>query len=194
MDNKKTIQNLMNAYAGESQVVQKYTAYAKKARKEGWANIAAIFEETATNEHYHAKEFYNLLIEILGEDNMPYELPVNMEYPVALKGTYENLLFAAEGESGETVDYKKFAKEAGEEGFVKVAVKFELIADVEAQHAKRYKKMADLLKVEQVIQREETVQWKCMKCGHIHTGKEAPGVCPICSHPAGYFQKYELNI
>ncbi len=194
MKNTKTFQNLMNAFAGESQAYQRYTMYSKVAGKEGWSNIAAIFDETAINEQQHAKQFFNLMCDMVGEENMPEFMPLTANYPIAKSGTYSNLMFSANGEKDEVVDYKEMAKIAEEEGFKDAALKFDLIADVEGHHANRYEKMAELLKIEQVVKKEERVQWKCMKCGYIHNGKSAPAVCPICNHPSGYFEKYELNI
>lgn len=194
MTNTKTFQNLMNSFAGESQAVQRYKQYAKVAKKEGWSNIAAIFEETAVNEHYHAKEFYKLLMEMVGEDNMPEMVNITAAYPVAIKDTHSNLIFASNGEAEEVHDYNQFAEDAKEEGFSIASAKFKLIAKVEAQHSARYKKVANLLESETMLAKEEKVQWKCMKCGHIHTSEKAPGKCPICNHARGYFEKYDLNV
>ncbi len=128
------------------------------------------------------------------KENMPHMVSLTAQYPVAKNTTYDNLLFSAGGENEEVVDYKEMAQIAKEEGFNEASTKFKLIAEVEAHHAKRYESLANLLKIEQLVQKEESVQWKCMKCGHIHTGTHAPGKCPICDHPTGYFEKYELNI
>ncbi len=193
MKNTQTFQNLTNAFIGESQAFQRYTMYAKIAKKEGWSNIAAIFEETAINEQHHAKQFYNILLDIVGED-MPGMMEATASYPIARKSTYDNLTFAANGEHEEVIDYGKFAEVALEEGFKDAATKFKLIAKIEQHHGDRYQKIAELLKVEQFGKDEERVGWKCMKCGHIHTGKAAPAVCPVCDHAAGYFEKYELNV
>ncbi len=194
MKNTKTFQNLMNAFAGESQAKNRYEFYAKVAKKEGWSNIANIFMETAHNEYYHAKEFYNLLLDMVGEENMPEMMTVNAEYPIAKKTTYDNLLYAAAGETEEISLYKEFGKIAKEEGFTKAASIFTLIASVEAHHANRYSKLAELLKTDTLIKKENSVSWKCMKCGHIHTANNAPNMCPICNHEQGYFEKFELNI
>lgn len=194
MTNTKTFQNLTNAFVGESQAFQRYTMYAKIAKKEGWSNIAAIFAETALNEQHHAKQFYTLLIELVGEDNMPEMMTANASYPIARKTTYDNLMYAANGEHEEVVDYNKFAEEAAEEGFKAASAKFKLIAKIEQHHGDRYQKIAELLKVEQFGKDEERVEWKCMKCGHIHTGKAAPAKCPVCDHSQGYFEKYELAL
>ncbi len=193
MNNTKTFQNLTNAFIGESQAFQRYTMYAKIAKKEGWSNIASIFEETAINEQHHAKEFYNLLLDIVGED-MPGMMEATASYPIARKSTYDNLMFAANGEHEEVGDYAKFAEVALEEGFKEAASKFKLIGAIEQHHGDRYQKIAELLKVEQFGKDEERVEWKCMKCGHIHKGKAAPAVCPVCNHAKGYFEKYELNV
>ncbi|MFV0499701.1 MAG: rubrerythrin [Bacilli bacterium] len=194
MKNTKTFQNLMNSFAGESQARNRYRLFASVAKKEGWSNISAIFEETAENEFYHAKEFYNLLIELVGEENIPETMQVNGTYPIAKKSTYDNLMYSANGESEEVVDYAKFAEEAKEEGFNKIASKFKLVGAVEAHHANRYEKVAKLLQAEEFVNKSESTSWKCMKCGHIHTGNNAPGLCPICSHGTGYFEKFELNV
>ena len=194
MKETKTFQNLMNAFAGESQAVQRYNMYAKIAQKEGWANIGSIFAETAINEEQHAKEFYKMMCDMVGESKMPGFMRVDGTYPVAKKTTYDNLVYSANGESEEVDLYKTFAKEAKEEGLNLVSSKFLLISDVEKHHSNRYNKMSELLKLEQVINKEERVHWKCMKCGYIHTAKKAPLKCPICDHPSGFFEKYELNI
>ncbi|MFV0424646.1 MAG: rubrerythrin [Bacilli bacterium] len=194
MKNTKTFQNLMNSFAGESQARNRYRMFASIAKNEGWHNIASIFEETAENEYYHAKEFYSLLVEMVGEENLPEMMEVNGSYPIARKSTYDNLTYAADGENEEVTVYAEFAQVAKEEGFSKVASKFKLIAAVEAHHANRYEKVAQLLKAEELLNKEESTSWKCMKCGHIHSGKKAPGVCPICSYEAGYFEKFELNV
>lgn len=194
MKNTKTFQNLANSFAGESQARNRYRMYASIARKEGWSNIAAVFEETAENEFYHAKEFYNLLVELVGEENIPDEMSVDGTYPIAKKSTYDNLMYAAAGESEEVTVYNEFAQIASEEGFAKVASKFKLVAAVEAHHSERYSKLAALLKTEELINRNEEVSWKCMKCGYIHTSKKTPGLCPICTHEAGHFEKFELNL
>ncbi len=189
----KTVQNLMNAFAGESQAKNRYEMYSKIAKKEGWSNIANVFEETAENEYYHAKEFYNLLVEIVGEENLPEMMEVNAAYPIAKKSTYDNLTYAASGETEEITMYREFAEEAKAEGFNKAYSKFKLIADVEAHHAKRYAEIAQLLKADQLLSKSNEVSWKCMKCGHIHTGTSAPNKCPICDHEHGYFEKFTLD-
>ncbi len=193
MQNSKTYQNLMNSFAGESQARQRYEMYAKVAKKEGWNNISNIFLETASNEFYHGQEFYKLLVEMSG-DEKDVMMGITASYPIARTTTYENLLSAANGESDEVSMYEEFASIAKEEGFNNVAAKFELIAKVEGHHSKRYQEIADLLKAEQLVSRNEEVLWKCDVCGHIHYGKRAPKLCPICAHSFGHFEHFELNL
>ena len=194
MTNTKTFQNLMNSFAGESQARQRYEMYAKIAKKEGWNNIASVFSETASNEYYHAKEFYTLLIEMVGEENIPLNAAITAQYPIARKSTYDNLIYAATGETEEVTIYSEFANIAREEGFKKIAVKFDLIGKVEGHHAARYKKIADLLEADTLLSKEEPVSYKCDVCGHIHYGKSAPKKCPICDHNSGHFELFELNV
>ena len=167
----KTEQNLMAAFAGESQARNKYTYYASKAKKEGYEQIAAIFEETALNEKEHAKMWFK----ILHDDGIP--------------STIENLKDAAEGENYEWTDmYAGFAKTAREEGFTKIAYLFEEVAKIEKEHEERYKKLLGNIEDGIVFSRDGDKIWKCRNCGHICIGKEAPGVCPVCSHPQSYFE------
>ena len=167
----KTEQNLMAAFAGESQARNKYTYYASKAKKEGYEQIAAIFEETALNEKEHAKMWFK----ILHDDGIP--------------STIENLKDAAEGENYEWTDmYAGFAKTAREEGFTKIAYLFEEVAKIEKEHEERYKKLLGNIEDGIVFSRDGEKIWKCRNCGHICIGKEAPGVCPVCSHPQSYFE------
>ncbi|MFV0247081.1 MAG: rubrerythrin [Mycoplasmatales bacterium] len=186
----KTFQNLMNAFAGESQAFQRYTMYAKIAKKDGYNNIKSIFEETAANERMHARLFYDLLSEMVGEENMPETMGLTAEYPIARKSTYDNLMFAANGEHEEFDDYNEMAKTAEEEGFPKASMRFKMIADIEKHHGDRYEKIANLLKVEELMHKSEDVYWKCDVCGHIHYGAKAPAACPVCAHGNGHF---ELN-
>lgn len=172
----KTEQNLMTAFAGESQARNKYTYYASKAKKEGYEQIGALFTETADNEKEHAE----LWFKYLHDGKVP--------------STEENLLDAAEGENYEWTDmYAKFAKEAREEGFIEIALKFELVGAIEKEHEKRYRKLLENLKTDKVFVAEDVVVWKCRNCGHIHVGKEAPKVCPTCAHPQSYFEKMSAN-
>lgn len=184
----KTIKNLMASFAGESQAYQRYLMYAKIAKKEGYTSISNIFEETAINEQQHAKEFYKLMCSILGEENMPEKVGIEEQYPIAKKSTLDNLMYAAGGESEEVGDYNEFAKIAKEEGYSKVAIKFELIANIEAFHSQRYAELAKKLQADKLYEQEIEVSWKCEKCGHIHTAKIAPGICPVCSHDKSYFK------
>ena len=163
--------NIQTAFAGESQARNKYTYFASKARKEGFVQIAAIFEETAKNEQEHAKIWFKLLNG--GE----------------ISSTAENLLAAAEGENYEWTDmYDQFAKEAHEEGFEEIAKLFEGVAAIEKEHEERYRKLLANVKGDLVFSKEGDAVWQCSNCGHIVVGKKAPEVCPICAHPQAYFQ------
>jgi rubrerythrin len=167
----KTEKNLLAAFAGESQARNKYTYYASKAKKEGYEQIAAIFEETAANEKEHAKMWFKLL----HGDTIP--------------STIENLKDAAEGENYEWTDmYSKMAEEAREEGFDKIAFLFESVAAIEKEHEERYKKLIENIEGGLVFSRDGDKIWKCRNCGHIVIGKEAPIVCPVCTHPQAYFE------
>ena len=166
----KTEQNLLSAFAGESQARNKYTYYASKARKEGYNQIASIFEETANNEKEHAKIWFKLL-----HDGMP--------------STTENLKDAADGENYEWTDmYAKFAKEAKEEGFDKIAYLFEAVGKIEKEHEERYRKLLENLENGSIFEKDGVVYWICQNCGHIHKGKTPPKVCPVCAHPQSYFE------
>ncbi len=172
----KTEKNLLEAFAGESMARNKYTYYASKAKKEGYEQIAAIFLETADNEKEHAKMWFKYL-----HDN-------------GIPSTVQNLEDAASGENFEHTDmYKRMAQEAREEGFVEIAVKFEQVGQIEAEHEKRYLKLLENVKAQKVYIAEDVVVWKCRNCGHIHVGKEAPEVCPVCNHPQSYFELRALN-
>lgn len=172
----KTEQNLMAAFAGESQARNKYTYYASKAKKEGYEQIAAIFEETAGNEKEHAKMWFKLL----HDGNIP--------------STMVNLEDAANGENYEWTDmYKGFAETAKEEGFDHIARLFDGVAKIEKEHEERYKTLLENIKENKVFEREEKVMWICRNCGHVHFGEEAPEVCPVCSHPKAYFELRARN-
>lgn len=167
----KTEQNLMTAFAGESQARNKYTYFASKAKKEGYVQIAKIFEETADNEKEHAKLWFKLL-----EGG-------------SVKDTISNLKAAAEGENFEWTDmYDGFAKEAKEEGFDEIAALFEGVAAIEKEHEERYRKLLANVDGGLVFSRDGDMIWKCANCGHIHVGKAAPEVCPVCAHPQAYFE------
>ena len=172
----KTEQNLMTAFAGESQATNKYTYFASKAKKEGFEQIAAIFTETAGNEREHAKLWFKLL-----EGG-------------AIKSTAENLKAAAEGENYEWTDmYATMAKEAKEEGFDHIAFLFEGVAAIEKRHEERYKALLANVKEENVFKKEAPQMWICRNCGHVHYGEEAPEVCPVCAHPRAYFEILKEN-
>ena len=172
----KTEQNLMKAFAGESQARNKYTYYASKAKKDGFEQIAAIFEETANNEKEHAKMWFK---ELHGG-----EIP----------STSENLLDAANGENYEWTDmYAEFAKIAEEEGYDEIAKMFTNVANVEKEHEQRYLKLLQNIENKEVFDKEESTVWICRNCGHIHVGKSAPKVCPTCSHPQSYFEIKSTN-
>ena len=167
----KTEQNLMAAFAGESQARNKYTYYASKAKKEGYEQIAALFEETANNEKEHAKMWFK---ELHGG-----EVPT----------TAENLLDAAEGENYEWTDmYAEFAKTAREEGFTRIALLFEGVAKIEKEHEERYRKLLENVNNEMVFSKDGEKVWVCRNCGHVHVGKDAPKACPVCAHPQAYFE------
>ena len=166
----KTEQNLMTAFAGESQARNKYTYYASKAKKDGYVQIAQIFEETAANEKEHAKLWFKLL-----HDGIP--------------STAENLKDAADGENYEWTDmYATFAKEAREEGFDYIADLFDGVAAIEKEHEERYRKLLKNVEDGLVFSKDEDKIWQCANCGHICIGKKAPEVCPVCAHPQAYFQ------
>jgi len=165
----KTEANLLAAFAGESQARNKYTYYASQAKKQGYVQISNLFLETAENEKEHAKIWFKLL-----HGGMP--------------DTVANLKDAAAGEHFEWTEmYAEFAKEAKEEGFDEIAYLFEEVAKIEKEHEDRYKALLANIEEEKVFKKEEEVIWQCANCGHIHIGKEAPDVCPVCDHPQSYF-------
>ena len=166
----KTEQNLMTAFAGESQAHTKYLYYASKAKKDGYVQIGALFEETAKNETEHAKIWFKLL-----HGGMP--------------ATTENLKDAAAGENYEWTDmYAGFAKTAREEGFDDIAALFDGVAAIEKEHEERYKKLLQNIEGDLVFSKDGDAVWQCSNCGHIVVGKKAPEVCPVCAHPQAYFQ------
>ncbi len=172
----KTEQNLMTAFAGESQARNKYTYFASKARKDGYEQIAAIFEETANNEKEHAKIWFKLLNG--GE----------------ISDTIHNLEAAAEGENYEWTDmYKEFAEVAREEGFTKIANLFEGVAKIEKEHEERYRKLLKNINDEVVFSSDNDTIWICRNCGHVVIGKKAPEVCPICNHKKSFFERKADN-
>ena len=172
----KTEQNLMTAFAGESQARNKYSYYASKAKKDGYEQIAAIFEETANNEKEHAKMWFKLL------------------HGGQVPSTEENLKDAAEGENYEWTDmYAGFAKTAKEEGFDHIAFLFEQVAAIEKEHEERYKKLLANIEEGIVFSTEGDTVWVCRNCGHVVIGKKAPEVCPVCTHPKSYFERKANN-
>ena len=166
----KTEKNLMAAFSGESEARNKYTYYASKAKKDGYVQIAKIFEETAANEKEHAKIWFKLLKDGIGATDV-------------------NLKDAADGENYEWTEmYPTFAKEAREEGFAHIAYLFEQVAKIEKEHEERYKKLLENIEGGLVFSRDNDCIWQCSNCGHIVVGKKAPEVCPVCAHPQAYFE------
>ena len=167
----KTEKNLMAAFAGESQARNKYTYYASKAKKDGFVQIANIFEETANNEKEHAKIWFKLL------------------HGGSIPETAENLEDAADGENYEWTDmYAAFAREAREEGFDHIADLFEMVGAIEKEHEARYLKLLDNVENGLVFSRDGDCIWQCSNCGHIVVGRQAPDICPVCAHPQAYFE------
>ena len=167
----KTEKNLQEAFAGESMARNKYTYFASKAKKDGYVQIAAIFEETAGNEKEHAKMWYKLL------------------NGGKVSDTATNLEDAANGENFEWTDmYDRMAKEADEEGFPEIAEKFRAVGEIEKHHEERYRKLLQNINDKVVFSRDGDVIWQCSNCGHIVIGKDAPEICPVCDHPQSYFQ------
>jgi rubrerythrin len=172
----RTEKNLMDAFAGESQARNKYTYFASKARKDGYVQIANIFEETAGNEKEHAKIWFKYL---QGGD---------------IHSTDDNLKAAAEGEYYEWTDmYARMAKEAHEEGFTEIAAKFEMVGKIEKHHEERYRKLLKNVQDKVVFSRDGDCVWQCSNCGHIVVGKKAPMICPVCGHPQSYFEIRKEN-
>lgn len=172
----KTEQNLLEAFAGESMARNKYTYFASRARKDGYVQMAEIFEETAKNEQEHAKIWYKLL------------------HGGSVADTPTNLLDAASGENYEWTDmYDRMAREAREEGFIEIAEKFEMVAAIEKEHEERYRRLLGNIEEKRVFTRDGDAVWQCSNCGHIVVGKQAPEICPVCDHPQAYFQLRAVN-
>ena len=170
----KTEKNLMTAFAGESQARNKYTYFASVAKKEGYEQIAAIFQQTADNEKEHAKLWFKAL--------------------GGLGTTAANLLAAAEGENSEWTDmYDTFAKEAEEEGFKALAAQFRMVAAIEKSHEERYRKLLSNVEMQTVFEKGEMTMWECRNCGHLVMGNKAPQVCPVCVHPQSFFEVRKEN-
>ena len=183
----KTEQNLLKAFAGESQARNRYTMFAKQAKKEGFNQIAALFLETADNERVHAERFFSFL-EGGGVE-------ITAMYPAGkVATTLENLKEAAAGENEEYTElYPHFAEVAKEEGFPQVAAAFTMIAKVEKEHEERYLKLAQNIETDEVFKKEDAQRWKCDNCGYVHEGNQAPEKCPACLHPQSYFEIKETN-
>jgi len=183
----QTEKNLLKAFAGESQARNRYIYFAKVAKQEGFIQIASLFEETAVQEQSHAKKFFRFLE---GGD-----VEITATYPAGKIGTTaENLKAAANGEQEEwETIYPMFAEIAEIEGFHKVAIAFKMIAKVEAEHEKRYRKLLANVESGKVFQKDEKVKWQCTKCGFVSEGTKAPDKCPACDHPQSYFQEYAEN-
>jgi len=170
----KTERNLAEAFAGESQARNKYTYFASVAKKEGYQQIAAIFEQTANNEKEHAKLWFKHL--------------------QGIGDTAANLKAAAEGENYEWTDmYDRFAKEAEEEGFKALAAQFRMVAAIEKTHEERYRKLLNNVEMQQVFEKAGETMWECRNCGHLVMGKKAPAACPVCAHPQAYFEVRKEN-
>ena len=183
----QTEKNILTAFAGESQARNRYTFYASKAKKEGYRQISEIFEETADQEKEHAKRLYKFLVGGTAE--------VNTEFPAGVIGTTaENLKGAAAGENYEHTEmYPSFAITAEEEGFTEIAAAFRAIAVAEKQHEKRYLGVLKNIEDGTVFKKAESTTWRCMNCGYIHDGPEAPNLCPACAHPQAHFELLAEN-
>ena len=184
LEQSETLQCLINAFAGESQARNRYTIYAKQAKKEGYEQISQIFLDTADNEREHAKLFYK---------HIPSgcHWKVDAEYPFFLGNTMDNLYAAAEGEREEwEYIYKHGAHIAKEEGFEEISALFSGILEIEKHHSHRYEMLASLLKLGKIFTKDEQTQWQCRNCGHIQISKCAPKICPTCKHEQGYFEVF----
>ena len=183
----QTEKNLLKAFAGESQAKNRYTFFSKKAKEDGFEQIAELFMVTALQEEQHAKIFFKFL------EGGPVEITAT--YPAGSIGaTVDNLKAAAMGEHEEWAElYPHFAEVAEKEGFAKVASAFKLIAKVEKEHEDRYKKLYERVEKDQVFEREDEVEWVCRKCGYVHKGKKALKNCPACGHPQSYFEEKGSN-
>lgn len=183
----KTLNCLVNAFAGESQSKNRYTFFGKVAKTEGYEKISQVFMETALNEEEHAKLFYRHI------PNGHHK--VLSEYPFSFGNTYENLISAMSGEreEWETI-YENASLIAKDEGFEDISKLFGYILEIEKRHSHRFEKLANMLKEGNFFKKDENTQWVCLKCGHTHIGKEAPCQCPVCGHPQGYFTLLDTTI
>ena len=183
----KTLENLVKAFIGESQARNRYTMYAKIAKKEGFEQIAEIFQITAENEREHAKWLFRMIQNLKGNVN---ELNVQATAPLVLGNTVENLKASIAGENYEyTSMYPEFAKIAEEEGFPEISERLKAIAKAEEHHEERYKKLLELVENGKFFERDEEIEWICRKCGYAHRGKRPPEKCPSCGHEKNYFQR-----
>lgn len=183
----RTEKNILTAFAGEAQARNRYTYYAGQARKDGFVQIAEIFEETANQEKEHAKRLFKMLEG--GQVEIQASFPAGV-----IATTTENLAEAAEGENYEwTIMYPEFAKVAREEGFDEIAAVFEAIAVAEKQHEKRFKALKSNIETGKVFKRDQVVTWRCRNCGYLHEGTEAPEICPACAHPQAHFELLAEN-
>lgn len=183
----QTEQNLLIAFAGECQAKNRYEFFAEKAKAEGYEQIAAIFEKTALQEQSHAKQFFKFM------EGGAVEIKTAFATGISDKAS-ENLKTAIGEEHAEwTVLYPQFAETAKEEGFARIAAIFKMIAKVEAEHEKRFKKLLQRIEDGTVFKRDKTIRWECRKCGYIHEGTEPPQICPACQHPTGYFEEMAEN-
>lgn len=189
----KTLENLLKAFAGESQARARYVMYAQKAREEGLEQIAAIFEETAEHEVQHGKRFFQLAAAGL-EGEMPADVEIQASYPIAIGNTMDNLKAAAAGEHHEWSEmYPEFADVAEQEGFPEIATAFRMIAKAETSHETRFRKLVENLEKGMVFKREGKYIWKCRNCGYLHEGTAAPQKCPACLYPQSYFEIFVEN-
>ncbi len=186
---EKTIKNLTKAFIGESQARNRYTMYAKIAKKEGYEEISANFALTADQETEHAKWLMRMINQLKNDNSEYDEIIVEAGAPTILKDTKANLKAAIAGENYEhTIMYPEFANTAEEEGFSDIANRLRAIAKAEVNHEDRYKRFLEALESSSVFEKEEEVIWVCRKCGYIHKGRQAPGKCPSCGHPQAYFE------
>lgn len=190
----KTLENLMKAFAGESQARNRYTFYGEQASEEGYDQIAELFLETADNEKVHAEIFFKHLKNGLQGESFPCPVDISATYPVELGNTLDNLKAAAIGENEEWDKlYPEFAKTADEEGFKEVGASFRMIGKVEEKHEYRYLKLAKNVEEGKVFKKDNRVAWKCRVCGYIHDGESAPKICPTCKMPEIYFEMHVEN-
>ncbi len=188
----KTMQNLINSFAGESQARNRYTFFSSIARKAGYQQIAAIFEDTANNEKEHAKVYFNHLVSHLGEAEAM--ATVNASYPVILSDTAANLESAIGGEHIEWTElYPNAAKDADEEGFPEVAESFRQVAEAEKEHEKRYQALKNNIENGKVFKKDAPVKWRCRNCGRVMEAAEAPAICPACKHAQEYYEVIAEN-